>query len=192
MRLTLDNGEHREERRLVLTTEQYCDLKPCRGVICEELFEKLEEADRLCAALRNGENILSFGANSVQMLSQKLMRRGFDREVARTAAHRLEDMGLIDEGRDLRRELEKCLRKLWGARRIQAHLWGRGFAAEAMAELPGLLAEVDFETNCTALIRKHYVGVPTDDGERRRMIASLSRYGYTISEIRAAIKSIEK
>lgn len=191
VRLTLEQGEHREERRLTLSTEQYCELKPARGVISEELFDRMEEAATLCAAIRSGENLLSYGSNSVQMLTQKLMRRGYARDVAARAAEKLQGMGLIDEGSDLRRELEKCLRKLWGAKRIQSHLWSRGFGAQMMAELPELMAEIDFAKNCEALIRKHYVGIPTDTDEKRRMIASLSRYGYTITEIRAAMSRIQ-
>ena len=192
VRLLLEHGEHREERRLLITTEQYYELKLSRGVITEEMFDRIEEASVLCNAIRSGEHLLSYGANSVQMLSQKLMRRGFSRNVALSAAQRLQEMGLIDEQNDLRREMEKCLRKLWGAKRIGAHLWSRGFAADAMAELPTLLEEVDFVSNCAALIGKHYVGIPTDPDERRHMIASLSRYGYSIGEIRAAIARVEQ
>ena len=191
VRVLLESGEHREERRLLITAEQYYELKPCKGVITEECYEQLEEASLLCNAIRSGENLLSYGANSVQMLSQKLMRRGFSRDVAQTAAQKLQAMGLIDEQSDLRRELEKCLRKLWGAKRIRAHLWSRGFASDAMTELPSLLEEVDFASNCAALIRKHYVGIPKDADERRRMLASLSRYGYSITEIQAAISLVE-
>ena len=152
VRVLLESGEHREERRLLITAEQYYELKPCRGVISEEAYERLEEASVLCNALRNGEHLLSYGANSVQMLSQKLMRRGFSRDVSISAAEKLQEMGLIDEQNDLRREMEKCLRKLWGSKRIRAHLWGRGFGSEAMEGLEEILAEVDFiSKNSSAL-----------------------------------------
>ena len=187
LRIVIENGELREERRLILTTEQYCELKPMRGEICEEYYDALESASQLCAAIRAGEHLLSYGANSVRMLTQKLVHRGYLRETAELAARRLSDMGLIDEAGDLRRELDKCLRKLWGAKRIQVHLWSRGFGADAMAELPALLEEIDFVANCTALIRKHYGTLPTQPDDRRRMMASLGRYGYSLSEIRAAI-----
>ena len=191
VRVLLESGEHREERRLLITAEQYYELKLCKGVISEERYELLEEASLLCNAIRSGENLLSYGANSAQMLSQKLMRRGFSRDVSQAAAQKLQEMGLINEQNDLRRELEKCLRKLWGGKRIRAHLWSRGFASEAMVELPCLLEEIDFISNCAALIRKYYVGIPKDVDERRRMIASLSRYGYSITEIREAMARVE-
>lgn len=180
-------GDRREQKNLLLTMEQYCDLKPGKGEISEEYYERLEAASQLCAAMRCGENLLSYGANSVQMLTRKLVQRGFSKEQALFAAKKLEEMGLIDEAGDLRREVEKCLRKLWGSKRISAHLWSRGFGADAMAELPDVLSEVDFSVNCAAMIRKHYGEPPTDVAEQRRMIASLTRYGYSLSEIKSAL-----
>lgn len=192
LRIVIENGERREERRLVLTTEQYCELKPTRGEIGEEYYDALESAAQLCAAIRAGEHLLSYGANSVRALTQKLVRRGYLHETAALAAERLADMGLIDEAGDLHRELEKCLRKLWGAKRIQAHLWSRGFGTDAMAELPELLEDIDFVANCAALIRKHYGTIPTQSDDRRRMMASLGRYGYSLSEIREAIRACDE
>ena len=191
VQVLLENGEHREQKSLPLTMEQYCEIKPQRGVISEETYERIEEASQLCLAVRSGENLLSYGANSVGLLARKLMQRGYSREVALAAAARLESMGLIDEASDVRREVEKCVRKLWGEKRIKAHLWSRGFATEALAEVPMLLDDVDFEANCAALIRKKYGSVPTDRDELRRMTASLARYGYSIAQIRAAIHAIQ-
>ena len=190
--IVMECGDHREQKNLILTTEQYCELKPCRGEISEESYERLEAASRLCAAVRCGENLLSYGANSVQMLTGKLVRRGFSKDNATRAAEKLQEMGLIDEAGDLRREVEKCLRKLWGAKRIRGHLWGRGFGASAMDCLDGILAEVDFVSNCKTLIQKHYGAIPGEVGEQRKMFASLTRYGYSLSEIKAALQLILK
>ena len=188
VQLLLENGEHQEQKSLVITTEQYCEFNLTRGPITEETYEQLEEAAELCRALRSGESLLSYGANSVQALTRKLIGKGYNREVAALAAERLAGYGLIDEERDMKREVEKCLRKLWGTKRIGAHLWSKGYAVQTMQGLAELLAEVDFSANCAALIQKHYGEVPTDADEHRRMIASLSRYGYSIGEIREAIR----
>ncbi|MBQ9773242.1 MAG: regulatory protein RecX [Clostridia bacterium] len=192
VQVLLDNGEHREQKSLPVTMEQYCELKPQKGQISEELYDRLEEASRLCQALRSGENLLSFGANSVQMLARKLMQRGYSREVAQAAAERLASRGLIDEEKDVRREVEKCLRKLWGQKRISAHLWSRGFASESLSGLSELFDEVDFAANCALLIRKKYGTPPHDPDEHRRMVGSLCRYGYSIVEIREALRQFTK
>jgi SOS response regulatory protein OraA/RecX len=188
VQLLLENGEHQEQKSLVITTEQYCEFNLTRGPISEEVYEQIEEAAELCRALRSGESLLSYGANSVQALTRKLVGKGYKREVAAVAAERLAGYGLIDEERDMKREVEKCLRKLWGAKRISAHLWSKGYATETMQGLNELLEDIDFSQNCAALIKKHYGEIPTDADEHRRMIASLSRYGYSISEIREAIR----
>ena len=192
VQLLLENREHQEQKSLVITTEQYLEFNLTRGPIDEETYEKIEEAAELCRALRSGESLLSYGANSVQALTRKLIGKGYKRDVAALAAERLAGYGLIDEERDMQREVEKCLRKLWGAKRISAHLWSKGYAQETMHGLADLLSEVDFSENCAMLIKKHYGEVPTDADEHRRMIASLSRYGYSIGEIREAIRLLRQ
>jgi SOS response regulatory protein OraA/RecX len=191
VQLLLENGEHQEQKSLVITTEQYCEFNLTRGPISEEVYEQIEEAAELCRALRSGESLLSYGANSVQALTRKLVGKGYKREVAAVAAERLAGYGLIDEERDMKREIEKCLRKLWGAKRISAHLWSKGYATETMQGLNELLEDIDFSQNCAALIKKHYGVIPRDADEHRRMIASLSRYGYSIGEIREAIRLLK-
>ncbi len=190
--ILLESGEHKEQKSLPLTAEQYYEIKPAKGEISEETYERLEEASRFCQALRCGEHLLSYGSNSAQTLARKLMQRGFSREVAIGAAARLSEIGLIDEKKDVRREVEKCLQKLWGQKRISAHLWSRGFARESMEELPDILDEVDFVSNCAALIRKHYGEIPKDPDEMRRMTAALARYGYSGSEIRSAVLMVSE
>ncbi|MBQ8432776.1 MAG: RecX family transcriptional regulator [Clostridia bacterium] len=185
--ILLESGEQREQKSLPISAEQYYSIQPSKGEISEEMYERLEAASQLCLAMRCGENLLSYAPNSVHTLAQKLTQRGYPREVAQRAAAKLSEMGLIDERRDVCREVEKCLRKLWGAKRIRDHLWSRGFAQESLEELPDLLQEVDFVANCASMIRKHYGEVPREADEMHRMTASLSRYGYSISEIKAAI-----
>ena len=192
VQLLLENGEHQEHKSLVITTEQYCEFNLTKGPITEEVYERLEEAAELCRALRSGESLLSYGANSVQALTRKLIGKGYRRDVAALAAERLAGYGLIDEARDMKREVEKCLRKLWGSKRISAHLWSKGYAAETMQGLSQLMENIDFSQNCAMLIQKHYGEVPSEADEHRRMIASLSRYGYSIGEIREAIKLLRQ
>ena len=186
--VSLENGEHCENRSFLLTAGQYCELNLKKGEISEEEFDRLESASRFCMAVRCGENLLSYGANSVQTLARKIMRHGYSREEAMEAAKHLESIGLINESEDLRREVEKCLRKHWGAGRIRSHLWSRGYDRETLESLPALLEEIDFSEHCAELMRKHFGGLPETKEERNRMTASLYRYGYTLGEIKEAMK----
>ena len=95
---------------------------------------------------------------------------------------------MINEAEDLRREIEKCLKKHWGAGRIRSHLWSKGFQRETLEAVPMLLEEIDFSEHCVALIRKHFGGAPADREERNRMTASLYRYGYSLAEIKQAFR----
>ena len=188
----MERGNERDVHKLVILTEQYCVLKPKKGAITEEQFEALETAARLCGALHSGQSALSYGSASVLHLTHKIMRHGYSKEEATAAAERLRDAGLINEDDQLEHEVEKCLRKLWGARRIQNHLWAKGFSKETLSALPALLETVDFAGNCAQLIRKHCGALPEDPAARKKLYASLARYGYSPDEIRAAFRLMKK
>lgn len=190
--VSLECGSNREDRRFPLTASQYYELKLTKGEISEELFDAIERASRLSQAIRCGENLLSYGANSALTLTRKVMRHGYTREEAAEAVSHLVSAGLINEWEDLSREVDTCLRKHWGAERIHAHLWSRGYDRETMSRLPELLDEVDFPDHCAALLRKQYGGLPTDREERNRVTAALYRYGYRLDEIKEAFKRLQQ
>lgn len=188
--VSVEDGEHCENRCFLITAGCYCELNLKKGEISEEEFERLERASGFCAAVDCGENLLSFGANSVQTLTRKIMRHGYTKQEAAEAAEYLESIGLINEVEDMRREVEKCLRKYWGAERIRGHLWTRGYGRQVMDELTTVLEQVDFSDQCAVLIRKQYGGWPQDRETRNRMVASLYRYGYKLDEIKEAGKRL--
>ena len=41
VQLLLENGEHQEQKSLVITTEQYCEFNLTRGPIDEETYERI-------------------------------------------------------------------------------------------------------------------------------------------------------
>ncbi len=184
----VEQGEKSESRVLVLGVDAYCDLKIQKGEISEDDFLLLETTSRYCMAIRCGENLLSYGSNTAQALARKIMRHGFTREEAESATDYLVSIGLIDEFSDMEREVEKCVRKYWGERRIRAHLWNRGYDTEMIRRLPEILATVDFPDLCADLIRKHYGGIPQDAAARNRMTAALYRYGFSALDVRQAVK----
>ena len=48
-------------------------------------------------------------------------------------------------------------------------------------------AEVDFDENCFELLQKKYAPLPKDKKERQKIVASMMRYGYTLSQIKYAM-----
>ncbi len=186
----LQSGGHREEKCLTVSAEQYYDLKLCKGVISQAAYERLEEAALFYRALQSGERLLAYSANTERMLRQKLMRKGFSADLSRRVSEQLCADGLLNEKKDLEHEVEKCLRKLWGSRRISAYLYSKGFSEESTSLLPELLQTVDFSSRCAKLIRKRYGGISENAEERQRMFAGLMRYGYSASEIKEAVRRV--
>lgn len=183
----IEEGEHFETRRLVLLARQYAELRPEKGDIDCDKFEVLQSAAEICSAVKRGMYILGYGACSAKQMLIKLRSKGFSRESATSAAEYLCELGYIKEIDDAQREAQKSLKKHWGKRRIAAALIEKGYTREAVAEALDSLDEVDFAELCAELISQRYRGVPGDVDERRKLVASLLRYGYSSSEIKEAI-----
>lgn len=191
LQIAMTSGEQVELRVLTVATEDFLSLGLKKGRIEQETFEILERADAILGATRCGERLLAYAAQTERTLVRKLMQRGYGREEAEIAVERLATKGLIDEEREMEREVERCLSKLWGARRIREQLYARGYGKEALSRLPDLLAEIDLTANCEALIRRRYGGAPSDRDAERRLIAALYRYGYATDEIRTALQAVK-
>lgn len=188
--IQLSSGVHTELRTLVLDVATYAARKPQKGQISEAELEQLENDARIHEAVKCGERLLAYGSNTKLQLARKLVGRGFTREEAEAGVAKLSALGLIDEAADLRREVERCLRKDWGEGRIRQQLFARGFDRAAMAQLADVLAEVDFVPPCKRFIQKRYGGLPDNREEERRMLAGLYRYGYRMEDIRQAMREL--
>lgn len=180
----------REQRRYTLCTELFGSMSLRRGPISREQLEQLEQAAQLSDAIRRGASILACGANSARVLEQKLRQRGIKGESARQAVEWLYAHGYLREAQDAERELEACLRKQWGPRRILTHLRSRGYTSEAIEQAQDQLADVDFSARCAALARSRTGGRSLDVKEKQRLIAFLLRYGYDMDDVRLSLRSL--
>lgn len=183
-------GENIEKKSFKILAEQYLSLRPSNGEISREDYELLEKASQVCDAYLRGLNILSFGSNTPRTLILKLRRRGFDEATAQTAVQMITDNGYIS-GDELSREVERCLSKLWGRRRILAHLHTKGYEEEAISDADRELDNIDFGENCLRLLWKKYDDIPSEPKERQKIVASMLRYGYSMSEIKFAISKFK-
>ena len=188
----LEAGGYREQKQLVIATEQYCEIKPVRGQLSRDAYEAIERAAEIYSAVKRGEGLLSYGANSARRLTQKLEQRGYSREACAAATSLLVEKGLLDERQDVAREVERCVCKLWGIARIRAHLRQKGYSEVEADLLQELLEEVDFVANCAALIQKRYREDLNTPEQTRRAVAALGRYGYSLQEIKAAIIQVKR
>lgn len=192
LEFSFSEGDFSERRVLKLLDWQYIDLRPQKGEITPGFYDELEAASAVCDAYTAALNILSFGANTAYTLKQKLRRRGFADSVSTEVVASLASKGYINENREIEREVERCLRKKWGMRRIMAQLYSKGYDDEAMAQIDDELSEYDFADACYDLLLSKYDELPSDPNDVRKIIASLVRYGYTMSEIKEAIGKMKQ
>ncbi len=176
--------------KLHLLVEQYADMHPREGNISREDAAALLEAGHFCAAVMRGMRLLAYGDRSAKRLAFQLTSKGIDRENADRAAAYLMQKGFIREDDTARMRAEGNLRKLWGPRRIREDLRANGFSPDAVREAMEALSEVDFVSNCAALIRKKCRELPTGRGEQQKLIAALMRLGYDMDTIRAAMHGV--
>lgn len=190
----IDNGEGRtEKRKFIIFTEQYLELGMHKGsVLNEEEFDCLEQMSKKCVAIRKGSELLSYSSSSRVRLSQRLRKKGIDRESAEFAAEHLEGLGMINEEADVEGAVRSYLKKLYGKKRIYRELCAKGYDRDIIScELECIEEEVLVE-NCVSLIKKKHKSFPDDPETQKKIIASLVRYGYSFNEIKRALMLIEK
>ena len=173
-----------DKRYLLLPETFVIDERLAKGEISPDEFERIESESKKCRAYLRGANILGYGANSEKKLTEKLQKRGFDRETATAAAKKLQKDGFIDEENDAANKAFACARKLWGKKRIIAKLYESGYREDAIKAATERLSEIDFTENCKKLITKKVNVLPTDRKELDKLTAFLIRYGYSLPEIK--------
>ena len=185
-------GEHSEKRFFRILASDFTAMRLVKGEISPELCDTLERAEKRCEAYLRALNIVSFGSNTARGLVIKLRRRGIDEETALEAVGMLREKGYLNEEEELFREVERCIRKKWGRNRIMAHLHSKGYEDEVISEADNAFSEVDFGELCLEILHDKCDEIPKDPGEKQKIIASLARYGYSMSEIKYAFDNFGK
>ena len=194
--IELSDGIHTESQKHTVFTKQYADLRIKKGTIDSEKYEEIVRASKIAAAYKKGLVFLGYGSHSKKTLYYKLKSRGFDDDSANEAILMLCQNGYVNEDSSCLREAEKCLSKLWGKKRIISHLHSKGFSEISISEALDELGEIDYTENCKKLIlrdHKRSLAVAREDkAATSKLIASLSRMGYSFSEIKSALSDILK
>ena len=189
--IELVQGEQSDTRRFKLPRTIFESFGLCEGEITREDVSKIMDADERYRALRRAFDIIAYGRNSTKMLADKLRHRGFSPEVCRDIAEYMRDNGYIDEDEDASREVDLCVRKLWGSRRILMHLHEKGYDQNAIKAAKEYMDTLDFVDVCVKCVRAKYKTLPKDEAERKKIISALIRHGFSMNEIKAAAKIIE-
>lgn len=188
----LQSGELLQKQSFLLSTAQVADLRLKVGDCDRACYENVEYAAQLHAAKKRALQMLSYGDCSEKMLCRKLVQKGVAREVAEDTVAELCLEGFLNPSESARREVERCVKKLWGRRRIAATLFEKGYSDRTAKEALRLLREIDEVELCVRRIEKQAGEIPTDPAERKKLIASLERYGFLPSQIKESFIKISQ
>ena len=192
----ISEGENSSFDTFLVSVSAVRELKLAVGDSTREMYDEVAYRDKIYSACKKSAYILGYGACSKKKLIQKLRTKGVEQEIAEEAAEEMAKRGYLDDLASAEREAERAAAKKWGARRIYAALYQKGYDEEAIKSAIYALedAGVDFVANCADLIRSRYGELPmhTSPDERRKLYAALSRYGYSSSEINSAIEMLNE
>ena len=183
------SGENKSVSRLLISDAAYIALSISAGISDISTYDAVERESNIYVAYKKALYLLGYASSSRRALLRKLVAKGCEAEYANLALDRLEENGFFCESEFAIREGEKCLAKLWGAERIRAHLKEKGYSDNSISSVFFAFEDmgVDFDENCVRLIEKKYSHIPTDKKALQGIIASLMRYGYSLSQIKCAL-----
>lgn len=157
--------------------------------IDEETYKRAEYLMKMTDAVKKCVELLSYSQNTRRALYQKLVLRGFARDVSADAVEYVSAQGLIDEF-SMAQSLvyDMASRRLYGRQRIKSELLSKGFPID-VCERAIDQCEEDFVELCRKMIEKlGGVGIFEDRTARAKAISSLMRHGFSFDEIKSAIR----
>lgn len=164
------------------------DLSTLPVTVDADTLCEIEELASLAYAVRKAYRSVSFSPCSERMLARKLCEKGVNRQIAAEAARFVKAKGYIDEEKCALREAELCLKKYWGKSRIMLKLRERGYCDEAVDTVAEYLDGIDFSERCLLYLEKKYKDPPADGEDLKKVFAALARYGYSMGEIKTAMR----
>ena len=188
VRVSVSNPSGREDVEFTLMREHAEEMGIEIGRIAEEMLPELEYFAEVAKAYSSACSSFAYTYCSFAALRRKLLQKGFPKDVCDDAMECVKRRGFLNEDEIAVRRVQVLAEKRWGRQRIVAKLYEEGFDSKAMSAAHDQLDLMDFTQPCAELIRKKYGEVPADPHERELMFASLSRMGYSTSDIREAIK----
>lgn len=187
VRVLVSNPSGREENEFLIMNAHAEELSLSVGEIDEELLPDLEYFAEVARAYSSACSSFAFAPSSYAALKNKLLQKGFPRDVADSAIDCLHSQGFVKEDEIALRRAQIFVGKRWGRSKILLKLREEGFSDSSLISAREYLEGVDFSVSCAELILKRFGGVPEEKHDRDLMCASLSRMGFSSSDIRRAI-----
>jgi len=190
--ISVSNPSGSEKTEMVLLTEHFREMNLSVGILDAEIMPELEYWSEVARAYFSACSSFAYTPSSLSTLRKKLIQKGFPKDVASDAIASVKSRGFVDERQIALRRAQLCVDKKWGRSRVLMKLREEGFDEDSLGEARKFLATVNFAENCAALIKRKFGNIPDDRHERELMCASLSRMGYSATEIRAAHEIVKK
>lgn len=179
--LSLGIIEGEENAYYTVNESTYVEIgSPTSGdILSDGQMELIKETDIAIKARKKALSLLAYADNNKRNLMQKLCRAGFSRALSERVCLEMEELGYIDEKRQLERLITvEANSKLRGPDRIIGSLVSKGFSsADIKAVMHSLvdLGEIDFRKNAKVLIEKN---LPDGNVEEKRKL--LYKNGYKL------------
>lgn len=131
--------------------------------------------------------LISFRDHSRRELYDKL-RKDYSEESCERALDRLEELGLVDDGRYARRYTADLINvKRLPARGVRQKLFEKGVDRDLIDEVLSEI-EVDEEAQIRSIVEKKYANALHDEKGRRRAVNALMRMGFSYTDIKSALR----
>lgn len=171
------------ERTLTITEETFIRFGLFDGQAMEqERLQELERADGVSRAMMEARRLVDHRMRTRRELAVRLRSRGRSEDVIAEVLDRLENVGLIDDGRFARQWIDERLRKRpAGLSLLRRELFQKGIDAEVVEAALEESASREGETGRAyeALCRQSHRYARLDrDAAHRRMVAFLGRRGF--------------
>lgn len=167
-----------------------CGCKDGDELTAEQAETFLRDANAR-RAFNKAAGLLSYQDRTRKQLIDRL-KEDYGEDAAEAAADRLEELRLIDDDRYAEAYAAELLRrKKMAPSRIVQELQRRGIDRETAAFTVQAL-DFDAQTCIIELLQTKYRGKYADEKGLRRTVAALQRLGYSYSDIRSALRTLEE
>jgi len=188
------------EECLVLSLGEYKRLSASLGralapteEVDEALYDRLKLSAEKTAALREGARILSRSDKSARSVARKLKEKGYGAEAVDHAVSFLQKKGYLNEEDACLRIAQSVVRsKRYGKRRLLSYLLERGYEKTVASRAAEAISDEEYaQALAYWMDKKVPVGAQLTREEREKQIAAMMRYGFSASEVLAALKERE-
>ena len=174
--------------RLYRQTVEDFGLYSGKELTDEELDALRTAAGQMSAKMR-AVRIVSASSVSKRDLEQRLVRKGENPDQAKAAVEWMSELNLLDDRQTAEQVVSRCISKGYGLARAKQALYEKRIPKEYWAEV---LADYPDQTEKIVDFLRSRLGDEPTEKETKRAIDALLRRGHNWSDIRQALRELER